>query len=144
MSSLVPPLAPLTLLVMSLCRRPITLMSGLVRNTGNGVPHGVHPVLVEQARPGTPMPLMTELGLNALPAVVPLMKGIPTLGRKIRGSMGGPAVVLILPAESLPLSACLSQVLRGLLVTVFLPPMGLSRPARLMLGALILDRRAHV
>ena len=86
------------------------------------------------------MPQMTELGLNALPAVVPLMKGIPTLGRKIRGSMGGPAVVLILPAVSLPLSACLSQVLRGLLITAFLPPMGLSRPARLMLGALILLR----
>ena len=54
--------------------------------------------------------------------------------------MGGPAVVLILPAVSLPPSACLNQVLLGLLITVFLPPMGLSRPARLMLGALILLR----
>jgi hypothetical protein len=132
MSSLVPPLAPLTLLVMSLCRRPITLMSGLVRNTGNGVPHGVRPVLVEQARPGTPMPLMMELGLSALPAVVPPMKGTPTLGGKSRGSMGGHAVLLILPAASLPLSACRRPVLRGPLITVFLPPMGLS-PLRLRL-----------
>ena len=121
-----PPLAPLTLLVMSLCRRPITLTSGLVRNTGNGVPHGVRPVLVEQARPGTPMPLMMELGLSALPAVVPPMKGTPTLGGKSRGSMGGHAVLLILPAASLPLSACRRPVLRGPLITVFLPPRGLS------------------
>ena len=124
--TLVPLLALLTPRVMSPCRRPTTLTSGLVRNIRDGVPHGVRPILVEQARPGTPMPLMTELGRNALPAVGPLMKGTPTLGRKIRGNMGGHAVLLILPAVSLPLSACLSPVLRGLLITVFLPPMGLS------------------
>ena len=124
--TLVPLLALLTPRVMSPCRRPTTLTSGLVRNIRDGVPHGVRPILVEQARPGTPMPLMTELGRNALPAVGPLMKGTPTLGGKSRGSMGGHAVLLILPAASLPLSACLSPVLRGLLITVFLPPMGLS------------------
>ena len=71
--SLVLLLALLTLHVMSLCHRPISLTSGLVRDIRDGVPHGVRLILVEQARPGTPMPLMMELGLNALRAVVPLM-----------------------------------------------------------------------
>ena len=133
-------LAPLTLSVTSLCRRPTPLMSGPVRDTRNGVPHEVRLILVEQTRPGTPTPLMMELGLNAPPAVVPRKRGTLTRGRKMRGSMHGPAVALILLAVSPPPSACLDQVLLGLLITVFLPLLRLSRlgTVHLVLRALLL------
>ena len=69
--SLVLALALLTPHVTSPCRRQTPQMYGPVSDAGNRVPHGVRLVLVEQARLGTPMPLMMELGPNAPPQSFP-------------------------------------------------------------------------